>query len=49
MVYCELHQLKFQIPDIDEEFTSGRFHDEIQRLSEHHEQYPQCKFLEERN
>jgi len=47
-IYCIPHQLKFQIPEIDEEFASGKFHDEIQRLSEHHEQFPRCKFMEKR-
>jgi len=44
-VKCRLHDLELKLPTTEDEFTSGHLHGEIERLQDHHEKNPNCKFM----
>jgi hypothetical protein len=46
-IKCNQHGEKFTIPTEDNEFISGKFHSDVERCQLHHEQYPECRFIEE--
>ncbi len=43
IVRCVKHSIEFQLPTTEEEFLSGKLHDEVLRIQLHNEDYPQCK------
>ncbi len=43
IVKCTKHKIEFQLPTTEEEFLSGKLHDETIRIQLHSEDYPQCK------
>lgn len=43
VVKCILHKQEFAIPTTDEEFISGKWHEDIVRIQTHIEEFPQCK------
>lgn len=45
-VRCIVHNYQFVIPTIDEEYLSGKFHDDVESLSTHTEQFDDCNFVE---
>jgi len=48
IIECKNHEKRFSIPSEKSEYLSGRFHEEIQRLNFHHQENPNCKFVEVR-
>jgi len=48
LVKCTLHNIEFRLPSIHDEFLSGKLHDDVERLSDHHQQFSACKFVEVR-
>lgn len=46
VIRCPIHEIEFQLPSTENELGSGSFHTQIECLCEHHEKYPECKFLE---
>ncbi|MDE1769385.1 MAG: hypothetical protein KGI28_02370 [Thaumarchaeota archaeon] len=46
-VVCSAHNLRLDLPNIDSEFLSEHNHENIVKLQEHHELYPECRFVEE--
>ena len=42
-IMCVKHKIEFQLPTTEEEFLSGKLHDETIRIQEHSEDFPQCK------
>ena len=45
-VRCIIHSVEFVIPTNDEEYSSGKFHDYVESLSIHTEQFDHCDFEE---
>ena len=48
-VICVEHNLTYTIPITEKEFHSGKLHDELIGLLEHHEKFPRCMFSEIKN
>jgi len=45
LVKCLLHDLEFRLPTSEDDFISGRFHDEVERCQSHIEGSSDCKFV----
>ncbi len=45
-ISCKTHGTKFVIPVTDEEYLFANMHENIVKLQEHHQQYPECRFEE---
>lgn len=48
-VHCKKHDITLQLPLTSEERLSGKFHDDVVFLVEHHERHPNCVFKEVQN
>ena len=46
IINCRIHDVKFALPNSGEEYLNGRFHEDIEKLCEHHERCKICKFIE---
>jgi len=46
-IACKKHSLLLTIPITNEEFLSGKYHQDIERCQLHHKQYPECRFESE--
>jgi predicted house-cleaning noncanonical NTP pyrophosphatase (MazG superfamily) len=46
LVECSEHNIKFKIPNSDEEYLNGKLHEEVEKLCEHKELHKTCKFIE---
>jgi hypothetical protein len=43
--FCVIHEdFLVNLPNADEEFLSGKFHNDIERCKSHLENYSDCKF-----
>jgi len=43
---CLVHDETFQLPITDEEFLSGKMHEEVEKIQAHIEKNPSCKIKE---
>ena len=43
IVQCTKHKIEFQLPTTEEEFLSGKLHNEVMDIQLHSEDYPKCK------
>lgn len=43
---CNIHDITVEIPNTDDEFLSGKYHQDIERCYNHHEEFPNCVFEE---
>jgi len=48
LVKCSTHNTEFRLPSTDDEFLSGKLHSDVERISDHHQQFSVCKFVEVR-
>ena len=46
MIGCKKHEEKFVLPTEEEEFLSGKYHQDVEQCHLHHESYPNCRFEE---
>ncbi len=46
IVKCTIHKDEFTLPTEKEEFLGSKLHGDVERLCEHHELYPKCRFSE---
>ena len=42
-IMCLIHKIDLELATTEEEFLSGKLHDETIRIQEHIEDFPQCK------
>lgn len=42
-IICIEHSIEFQLPTTEEEFLSGKLHEEIIRIQSHIGDYPDCR------
>lgn len=45
-IACKNHSLQLTIPTTEDEFRSGKYHQDVEHCQAHHEEYPECKFEE---
>jgi len=43
---CNIHGIVAQIPTTDDEFLHGKFHQDVEKCHNHHEEFPKCRFEE---
>lgn len=43
---CQIHSVLVTIPDTDDEFLNGRYHQDVELCKIHHENFPECIFEE---
>lgn len=43
---CNKHSLTVVIPSTDDEFLSGKYHHNVESFQLHHQQFPECRFIE---
>lgn len=43
---CNIHDIVVQIPTSDDEFLCGKFHQDIEKCCDHHEEFRECVFEE---
>ena len=43
---CNNHGIVIHIPTIEQEFLLGKYHQDVEKCSEHNNQFPNCKFFE---
>ncbi|MBT4325998.1 MAG: hypothetical protein HOD60_03695 [Candidatus Nitrosopelagicus sp.] len=43
IVMCKKHKIECSVPTTNEEFYSGKWHEDIMRIQTHAEKFPQCK------
>jgi len=46
IIQCNNHKIKFFIPTEEQEFLSGKYHDDVNGCHLHHEEFPSCVFEE---
>jgi len=46
---CLSHNLEFQLPTSEDEFVSGKLHDEVEKCQSHLLENPSCKLLGDKN
>ena len=46
VVKCPTHDQEYRLPTTQEEFLSGKFHDQVELCQAHIEVSPDCKFRE---
>jgi len=46
LVKCSTHHDVFRLPVTDEEYVSGKLHDNVESLCKHTKLYGHCKFVE---
>jgi hypothetical protein len=44
-IICIEHRIEFQLPTTEEEFLSGKLHNDIRQIQLHSEEFPQCKMM----
>jgi len=45
LVRCSVHDLEFRLPTMEEEFITGKLHDEVERCQCHVEENKECKLV----
>tara|TARA_B110001454_G_C12625202_1_gene394561 strand:+ start:766 stop:960 length:195 start_codon:yes stop_codon:yes gene_type:complete len=43
IVMCKKHKIECSVPTTNEEFYSGKWHEDIMQIQTHAEKFPQCK------
>ena len=44
LIRCNIHNVNYRLPETNEEFLSGKFHDDVIGIQDHIEQFPNCVF-----